>query len=316
MANAAKRQKNGYIFEKKSGDLLEQWPSGSREVYLSAPYLPKRLLRRKNVSAPLPLPFDILASYGIINAARTVHDTSYYCNYRNKAFVSVLITTQGVADVRINDKSYTLKRHSVFVSNAGVETRITVKKDWHVLWFHMSESWRFSGGSAAIVENADTAEILHCADVYLKEAFRPRRNLHLLDLCAQMLVLRLRELFATPADTPKKLVEILETIRMNPATEISAKTSAKRLAISVYELDKLSLAVCGYKFRKAVENIKMEHARAMLCKKTPVAEVAKTLGYADQAAFSKAFKRFHKIPPSRYFFGKVSTRPPQRLPRV
>ena len=300
----ARKGKDGYIFEKKSGDLLEQWPSGSREVYLSAPYLPKRLLRRKNVSAPRPLPFDILASYGIINAARTVHDTSYYCNYRNKAFVSVLITTQGVADVRINDKSYTLKRHSVFVSNARVETRITVKKDWHVLWFHMSESWRLAGALAAVAENADTAEILHCADVYLKEAFSPRRNLHLLDLCAQMLVLRLRELFAAPADTPKKLAEIFETIRMNPAAESSAKAAAKKLCTTVYELDKLSLAICGVKFRNAVENIKMERARALLCEKTPVADVAKTLGYADQASFSKAFKRFHKTQPSRYFSKK------------
>lgn len=44
----------------------------------------------------------------------------------------------------------------------------------------------------------------------------------------------------------------------------------------------------------------MERARAMLRKMAPVAEVAKAVGFADQAAFSKAFKRFHKIPPSRY----------------
>ena len=300
MENTAEERKNDYIFEKKSGDLLEQWPSGSREVYLSAPYLPKRLLTSKNVSAPQPLPFDILASYGIINAARTVHDTTYYCNYRNKAFVSILITTQGVADVRVNDENYTLKRRSVFISDAGVETRITVRKDWHVLWFHLSPTWRISGGSAEIVEHADTAEILHCCDVYLKEVFKPRRNIHMLDLCAQMIVLRLRELSAPETDAPKKLGEIFAALRRNPAAEISAKSLAKRLAVSVYELDKLSLSLCGAKFKKAAENIKMERARAMLRKMAPVAEVAKAVGFADQAAFSKAFKRFHKIPPSRY----------------
>lgn len=122
----------------------------------------------------------------------------------------------------------------------------------------------------------------------------------MLDLCAQMIVLRLRELSAPETDAPKKLGEIFAALRRNPAAEISAKSLAKRLAVSVYELDKLSLSLCGAKFKKAAENIKMERARAMLRKMAPVAEVAKAVGFADQAAFSKAFKRFHKIPPSRY----------------
>jgi len=295
-----KVQRGKYIFESKSGALLELWPSGSREIYLSSPYLPKKFLGRGNVQAPRPLPFDILGSYGIINAARTVHDKSYYCSYFNKGFVSILITTRGEADIRINDKSHTLKSGSAFVSDAGVETRGIVKKNWHVLWFHLDLSWRPRSEKAVLIENADTAEILHCADVYLKEVFKPRRSLRLLDLCAQTLVFRLRRLLSPDSYALEKLDEVFEAARLNPAAATSAKSTAKRLSISVYELDKLSLSLCGAKFKKAVSDIRMEAARAMICKKLPLEKVAKAVGFADQSAFSKAFKRFHKISPSRF----------------
>ncbi len=289
-----------YIFENKKGDLLELWPSGSSEIYLSSPYLPKRLLKHENVRAPAPLPFDILGSYGILNAARTVHDKNYYCNYSNKSFASILITTGGEADVRADERKFSLKSGSVFVSNAGIETRITVKKDWSVVWFHLDESWRIHGRNAAILENADTAETLHCTEVYIDEVFKPRRDLHLLDICAQMLVLRLRKLVSAESDVQAKFAEIAESIRLNPARRCSAKSAAKRLGISAYELDKLSVGVFGAKFVKAVCRIRMETARRLLGEKIPLEKIAMAVGFSDQAAFSKAFKRFHKIPPSRF----------------
>lgn len=295
-----RNQKRKYIFENKNGDLLELWPADSSEVYLSQPYLPKKLLKHENVRAPAPLPFDILGSYGILNAARTVHDKNYYCNYSNKSFASILITTGGEADVRINERKFGLKNGSAFISNAGTETRITVKKNWSVMWFHLDESWHMDGRNAVLLENADTAEILHCADVCIDEVFKPRRDLHLLDVCAQMLVLRLRRLLGTDGDAGEKFAELAESIRLDPSRKCSVKSAAQTLGISPYELDKFSVRAFGEKFRKAVFGIRMEAARRLLGEKIPLEKVAKSVGFSDQAAFSKAFKRFHKIPPSRF----------------
>jgi len=79
-------------------------------------------------------------------------------------------------------------------------------------------------------------------------------------------------------------------------TELSALSNLSTNYFSAYFKKVTGMSVQYFIFR-----IKMMRAKEFLrINKYPIKEVSYMLGYTDQNAFSKAFKRFYKVPPSDF----------------
>lgn len=56
----------------------------------------------------------------------------------------------------------------------------------------------------------------------------------------------------------------------------------------------------GTSFRALTEEVRRSRARDLLAADVPVAEVARRLGYAETSTFTRTFKRWEGVPPSRF----------------
>ena len=76
--------------------------------------------------------------------------------------------------------------------------------------------------------------------------------------------------------------------------------TAQRLRIPVCTLQR-RLRESGISYRELVEAVRLEWAcRLLEAPDARIAEVAKTLGYADPSSFSRAFRRWHQMSPRAY----------------
>lgn len=80
---------------------------------------------------------------------------------------------------------------------------------------------------------------------------------------------------------------------------VSELAVAERLKLSVRQLQK-SLKSEGLTYRSVLDQTRKEMCLGYMKDARTLAEIAQILGYNDQAAFTKAFKRWYGLPPSKY----------------
>ncbi len=80
---------------------------------------------------------------------------------------------------------------------------------------------------------------------------------------------------------------------------LSFNIVAKSLNISERNL-RNSLKAEGMKYRELVEWVRRDLCNAYMRDKRPLTEIAQSLGYNDQSAFTRAFKNWHGVAPSDY----------------
>ena len=84
----------------------------------------------------------------------------------------------------------------------------------------------------------------------------------------------------------------------------SLEEVAQALGVSVRTLQR-RLNLCGCGFADLLEAARRSHAEALLRQsELPLVEVALTLGYSEQAAFNRAFKRWTNSTPGAYRSGR------------
>ncbi len=80
----------------------------------------------------------------------------------------------------------------------------------------------------------------------------------------------------------------------------SIKQVAQAVGLSERTLQR-RLNRCGWVFADLVEAVRRSHAETLLKDGvTPLADVALSLGYSEQSAFSRAFKRWTRLTPNAY----------------
>lgn len=95
-----------------------------------------------------------------------------------------------------------------------------------------------------------------------------------------------------------KIEAELSKISAGKARFRSAEATAKSLAVSSETLEKFCRRKYSLSFAKLSLELRLNGAMQMLKSGAGVAETSKKFGYANQYAFSRAFKRHFEIPPS------------------
>ncbi len=103
-----------------------------------------------------------------------------------------------------------------------------------------------------------------------------------------------------PADTPA-LSKALDHVRDNLDTSLRLGDLAARAGLSVYQFDSRIRALFGLSAGQYVTRARIEFACNRLRRTTdPIARVAQDCGYADQAAFTRQFRKSVGLTPRAY----------------
>lgn len=90
-------------------------------------------------------------------------------------------------------------------------------------------------------------------------------------------------------------------IRNHLSDNITSLTMAKHLHLNPSYFSRFFKKKSGVNFTDYVHRMKMEHAARMMLNSDDTVEIiAEKLGYSDRTYFSKVFKKYHGISPSKY----------------
>ncbi len=99
----------------------------------------------------------------------------------------------------------------------------------------------------------------------------------------------------------ERMLPLLKYIQQHLGDELTRDVLAQFMDVSIPHLHTLVVNAFGYAPMEIVRRERMQHARQLLhWTDMPIAEVAHICGFEDQYYFSRAFKQFEGVPPSRY----------------
>ena len=108
-----------------------------------------------------------------------------------------------------------------------------------------------------------------------------------------------------PASPPAKgdvidLVRSLLTVRLDqPEGPDTVRGVSRQLGMSSRSLQR-TLRAFGASYASILSEARRDMAQALLARGARVGDVARRLGYADQTAFSRAFRRWTGVSPRKY----------------
>ncbi len=109
-----------------------------------------------------------------------------------------------------------------------------------------------------------------------------------------------KRLDLAPADTPDLEVAIRGRLRdLMPRGVITAAAVARTLGLSERTLHR-RLAAIGRTFQDVLDGFRVRESERLLRERRPLVEIALTLGYADQSAWSRAFRRWKGLSPTAW----------------
>ncbi len=297
-------RKDDILWKINSSDTLQIWPRKSSETYISSPFLPRELVSAKNGIFAPPKGFpDMLSLNGIENAAFTIHRKPYYSERVKKRFPTVIYTLRGTARADFGGNSHILKKGCVFLSATGTDSIVKVDKTWEILWFHMKKKSAWDdvlGKECVVMQSEVSASIAAAAKIYATEIYSSRPSLDVLESGANFICSLIRKDFSKAAPQSAKVESILAELEKQPASAPPASELAKRLSISVYQLDKICRSLKAKTYAALQSDTRMRIAVKKISEGKPLSECAKAAGYSGVFALSKAFKKRYKISPSEF----------------
>lgn len=229
----------------------------------------------------------------------------------------------GEIQIDVQGKSYLAKKGDLVFFNPQIAYRASIiSKSSHFLFTHFD--FRL-GNQTDILNNFTLAgiiphELVPSEITYYQKAYKqslqkkPMANIQLKSYLA-IIIAKIIELYATgnykgefqPIDTTSNKKMNLPTLQ--PVFDYIEKHLHQSLRIAdLAECVNMSEKYFIYYFKQAVGitpgkymyQLKMNEARKLLYANLSIAEIAHLLGYPDQYSFSKAFKKYYKIPPSQF----------------
>ena len=312
-----KSRKSPYAWKEITPNILEAFPSGSFERYLTASYWSEQKSLFDKIKTPSKPFSSLLSKYGIENAAISRHKAPYYSEFKNKSFASVLITTSGEAKITSEGKLFRLKRGTLCYTPAGGHASARVDRVWNVIWFHLrnSEQWRTFLPANPFLDSAKRFEcISNVAENFAAEIFSDSASLDIAANMANLLYsLLCGELRRSKAAEKvwRRLEAVLLKLQSEPNPAPTAGEISRDIGCSVYELNKYCLRTRAATYGKIVRNISMLHAASMLERGAGISETALKLGFSDRFSFTKSYKAFYGRTPAALDAGgfKMRRRP-------
>lgn len=109
------------------------------------------------------------------------------------------------------------------------------------------------------------------------------------------------EILEHKKDRKYQVIEMVKSyIKENYDEDISLNEMAEYISFSQYYLSKLFKEVEGINFKDYIIQVRMEKAKKLLKKGKKINVIADSVGYSDPNYFSRAFKKYTGISPSKY----------------
>jgi len=109
------------------------------------------------------------------------------------------------------------------------------------------------------------------------------------------------EILEYKKDKKHQVIETVKNyIKENYNEDISLSEMAEYISFSQYYLSKLFKEVEGINFKDYIIYVRMEKAKELLKKGQKIRTIADSVGYSDPNYFSRAFKKYTGISPSKY----------------
>ena len=294
-----KKIKSNYLWERKTETSLQFWPKVSIERSLIKPTAPKEFISQNpndKVCAPPPLPFGILESRGIPHSAISEHAKSFYTSRSHENFNFISYTTLGEAILKISGKTIRLKKGMFFYASHRSEYELRIPKLWKMFFFHLEKSkrWNNVSDNIYVVKQAKFLDDIKAPTFrYFNEVYKSDRSLHLLDIYADTIEYFIRRELTEDSEKWRNIDALVAEIKSGKLANAQTKFIAKKLNMTVYELDKYCLKTHGDKFAKLVEKINMQRAKRILLSKDTqkITTISKLCGFANVHSFSRAFSR-------------------------
>lgn len=167
-----------------------------------------------------------------------------------------------------------------------------------VLWFHVETDTQLCGQVTCLDVRMDSTER------YLLEAIRTLSNdvaqFEKLLQVFQVLLTSLSERLQLSPYPGKQMCRVLEYIQKNIQREISVKDLAEYAGMERSYFSRKFKSIFHMPPNQYITARKMKVAAGELMAGATVYHAASTVGYADEKAFSRAFKRYMEITPGRY----------------
>ncbi|MEL6524340.1 MAG: AraC family transcriptional regulator [Chloroflexota bacterium] len=101
----------------------------------------------------------------------------------------------------------------------------------------------------------------------------------------------------------RAVVQAREYLHAHFAEDVALEDIAKAVALSPYHLSRLFKRHTGLPPHKYLIQIRLHRAKTLLASGMPIADVAVSVGFADQSHLTKWFKRVHGVPPGQFTIG-------------
>ncbi len=308
----AKKEK--YAWTYSDDNEMFFWSENSTNNYLSGKeiFMPKNLFDEKSgkiKSASKNSP-SIFSHYGIIRAGFSRKTKNYYQVIGKNPFFTVFLIERGELPISFEKEKTTLKKGDLLLVPPKIDN-ITIQiknSEVSIFWAHIKpRKWKTKTNLREIEIKRDISDakiLFALAHAYESEAYAQLPSFTILSNTAQSISEILTRNVETKNSSNKNWkAKILSEIKSIVAKNKRVPTTnciAKKLKITLSELNDVCLENFSVTFPKLVLKYKLEHSIELLNKGESVVEVSKKLEYSSAFAFSRAFKNYFETAPSFY----------------
>lgn len=259
---------------------------------------------------------------GFSNPEIPVPETTYHCH---EDFIELSFIISGSVDYLIDMENYTLKKGQVLISNPGLYHKELFNENTSCRELHIGITnvniFNSSKKNYIDIGDKNILTLTNYKDEILKvcnEILDEQRNYNqtspfmLKSLVMKLLILLHREIneelpnlnsqeFSFKSREKKSLVEtITKYLTDNYIEDISLYTLSKNMYLSPVYISKIFKEVMGDSPINYLIRIRLSKAKELLQKSNlSIKEISEAVGYNDPYYFSKLYKKYYGISPSK-----------------
>ena len=300
-------RKTQYLWSFTNETKAQFWSKGTSQCYLSHEckneFVPDNLINNEklaNITLPEKFPNDIFRQYAILAAGILNAQTNYYHSRPQYPYHILLLILKGKLSCRFDETRTNVGEKMLITIPAGRIFEESVKaKNCEVLWIHIMPSpvWnRAFGNKIGILKSKNFDDLKSVLYMLKREIYNEKRSIffieNMISIFAELLK---RELSIGEFADSKKAAcdERADSVKNYPERIWNRKKAAQTLKCGASEIDAYFKNRHYCTFAKFVLKTRMDKTLALLTKKRlNFSEIAKSVGYADQSALSKAFKKY------------------------
>ncbi len=293
-----------YLFKDISDSRMLLWTSTSTQRYLTAPtgYIPKNLIDVDNGKIRMPPNPKIsqLERVGFFKAGfESKSGRSFYQYAQKERFARFILVIKGKLPISFDGKKQILLEDDVLIIPPNLDLTVYGSKSTpHIFWLHCDKRWNFSP-NIFIKKMTRAKQLFFLASAYSEEIYSKNPNVSFLRALAESIAECIRvEFFDNSQQLKNNVIE--KALRENHQI-MNARALAKQLGISIFEIDEYCQKKYGLNLTKLLLKTRMESALKILKQKnSSCLQASKVAGYKTQFAFSKAFKKYYGLRPSKF----------------